>query len=59
MRGVIVAAAFTEAGFMVVDGVRAPTVGDYFTPSSGEHAGQLDPWAAFIASGELDPARQG
>lgn len=55
MRWVIVVAALAEAGFMVVDGIRALTVGDYFTPSSGEHAGELGPWASLVGWVGLDP----
>lgn len=40
---------------MAVDGIRALTVGDYFTPSSGDHAGQLGPWASVVESVGLDP----
>jgi hypothetical protein len=55
MRWVVVIAVLAEAGFMVVDGVRALVVGDYFTPSSGDHAGQLGPWADVVGRVGLDP----
>ncbi len=32
------------ASYMLVDGTRALIVGDYITPSTGEYAGQLEPW---------------
>lgn len=35
--------------------VRALFVGDYVTPSSGEYAGQLGPWADLVSSTGLEP----
>lgn len=55
MRWVIIVLAVAEAGFMVFDGVRALTLGDYLTPSSGEYAGQLGPWSSVVGSVGLDP----
>lgn len=40
---------------MVVDGARALIVGSYFTPGSGEHAGQLGPWAPLVRRVGVDP----
>lgn len=40
---------------MAFDGGRALLVGDYVTPSSGEHAGQLGPWAGLVESIGIEP----
>lgn len=37
-----------NAGWMLFDGARALALGDYVTPKSGEHAGQLGPWARLV-----------
>jgi hypothetical protein len=49
-----VLAAF-EAGWMAFDGTRALLVGDYVTPRSGEHAGQLGPWAGIVSALGIEP----
>jgi hypothetical protein len=51
----IIALSLVEGGFMAFDGVRALTVGDYLTPSSGPYAGQLGPWAKVVAAAGLAP----
>ncbi len=53
------ALALVDAGYMVVDGGRALLVGDYFTPSSGEHAGELGPWARIVSALGVDPRSTG
>ena len=40
---------------MLLDGVRAMVVGSYITPASGEHAGQLGPWAGLVSAVGLQP----
>jgi hypothetical protein len=40
----VVLLALIEAGWMTYDGSRALTRGDYVTPTTGPHAGQLGPW---------------
>lgn len=44
-----------HASWMLFDGVRAMTVGDYVTPASGPHAGQLGPWSHLVRACGLDP----
>jgi hypothetical protein len=44
-----------NAGFMTFDGMRALTVGDYITPTSGEHAGQLGPWSKVVRAIGIEP----
>lgn len=55
MRWIVIILAVAEAGWMLFDGVRALTVGDYFTPSSGEHAGRLGPWAGLVSAAGINP----
>ena len=40
---------------MTFDGTRALTVGDYVTPSSGAHAGQLGPWNYVVSAVGIPP----
>lgn len=40
---------------MAFDGARALAVGDYVTPSEGEYAGQLGPWADLVRGLGLEP----
>lgn len=41
--------------WLAFDGSRALIVGDYVTPKSGQHAGQLGPWSAVFRSRGIDP----
>ena len=54
-----VALCLLQGGYMVVDGVRALVVGSYITPGSGEHAGQLGPWARLVAWVGVEPESTG
>lgn len=47
--------AILVGAWLVFDGVRALTVGDYVTPSSGTHAGQLGPWSKLFETVGIDP----
>lgn len=40
---------------MTFDGTRALVVGDYVTPSSGAHAGQLGPWHHVVGAVGIPP----
>lgn len=40
---------------MFADGLRAFVLGDYVTPSSGEYAGELGPWADVLRAVGLEP----
>ena len=40
---------------MAFDGAHALYHGDYVTPSSGPHAGQLGPWSQVVAALGLEP----
>jgi hypothetical protein len=50
VRVALVALGFIEGAWMTFDGTRALTVGDYITPSSGAHAGQLGPWSRVVTA---------
>jgi len=52
---VVVALALIEGGWLAFDGARALAVGDYVTPSSGRHAGQLGPWAKVVSAVGIEP----
>lgn len=52
---IVIVLVVVNAGWMLFDGSRAFIVGDYLTPSSGEYAGQLGPWAALVEAVGLDP----
>lgn len=49
------ALALVVAGWFVFDGGRALVVGDYVTPSYGEYAGRLGPWAGVVAAVGIEP----
>lgn len=55
LKWLIIFLAFTEAGWMAFDGMRALIVGDYVTPSTGEHAGQLGPWQYVVSAIGIAP----
>lgn len=55
MKWIIAALIVFTAGWMLFDGSRALTVGDYVVPSEGEYAGQLGPWAGLVQSLGIDP----
>ena len=44
-----------EAGWMVYDGNRALYAGDYLTPRTGPHAGELGPWAKVVKVAGIEP----
>jgi hypothetical protein len=51
----VLALALVLGGWLAFDGARALIVGDYVTPATGEHAGQLGPWAGLISRIGIDP----
>ncbi len=55
VRWLIVMLACVESGWLLFDGLRALITGDYVTPTSGPHAGQLGPWATVVSGVGLDP----
>ena len=58
-RVVVVALAVVEGGWMAFDGCRALVVGDFITPTSGAHAGQLGPWRHVVERVGLRPRSTG
>ena len=55
MKWIIVLLIILTAGWMFADGLRALVLGDYVTPSSGEYAGELGPWASVLSAAGLEP----
>lgn len=43
------------AGWMLFDGLRALTIGDYVTSTTGEYAGQLGPWSNLVQGFGIEP----
>jgi len=54
-RWLIAGLVIVNAGWMVFDGSRALVVGDYVTPASGRHAGQLGPWSKVVQAIGIPP----
>ena len=54
-RIAVVALTLLEAGWMIFDGARALVVGDYVTPRTGPHAGQLGPWQYAVSAVGIAP----
>jgi uncharacterized membrane protein YphA (DoxX/SURF4 family) len=55
IRALVIALALVEAGWMTFDGGRAFVVGDYVTPSTGAHAGELGPWHHVAEAVGIEP----
>jgi hypothetical protein len=55
LRIVILLCCAIEAGWMAFDGTRALVVGDYITPKSGPHAGQIGPWQHVVRAVGINP----
>ncbi|MDH3283734.1 MAG: hypothetical protein OEQ13_03265 [Acidobacteriota bacterium] len=51
----ILALVLINAGWMSFDGSQALVVGDYLTPPSGPHAGQLGPWSMVAQAAGVEP----
>lgn len=47
--------AFLVGGWMAFDGAHAWVTGDYVTPRSGSHAGQLGPWSLPLRGIGVEP----
>ncbi|MFG2191855.1 hypothetical protein [Streptomyces sp. NPDC048639] len=52
---VVLALVVIIGGWMLFDGVHALVTGDFVTPRSGSHAGQLGPWAHVVSGVGLEP----
>jgi hypothetical protein len=55
LRSVVIVLAVFEAGWMAFDGTRALVRGDYVTPKTGAHAGQLGPWQHVVSAVGIGP----
>lgn len=52
---IVVSLAVVEGGWLAFDGGHALVTGDYVTPSSGQHAGQLAPWSKLVSAVGIEP----
>lgn len=59
IRVAILAIAALVGGWLSFDGTRALVRGDYTTPASGPHAGELGPWARVVSAVGLEPRSTG
>jgi hypothetical protein len=55
MRWCVIVLAIALAGWMAFDGTRALLLGDYLTPKTGSHAGQLGPWSNIVQAVGIEP----
>lgn len=54
-KWIVLGLAVLEAGWLTFDGSRALLTGDYVTPRSGPHAGELGGWSKLVSSIGVDP----
>ncbi len=59
LRVGLVCLALAPGLFMTFDGMRALVAGDYLTPTTGEHAGQLGPWSSVVSAVGIAPRSTG
>lgn len=59
LRVGLVCLALAPGLFMTFDGVRALVAGDYLTPTTGDHAGQLGPWSSVVSAIGIAPRSTG
>ena len=55
MKLIVAVLAVLLGGWLLVDGVKALTQGDYTTAKSGPYAGQLGPWSKIVTAMGIDP----
>ena len=55
MRSIVLILALVQGGWLAFDGVHAFTRGDYVTPRSGAHAGELGPWSQIVTAAGIEP----
>jgi hypothetical protein len=56
---IALALAVLSGAWMLIDGSRALLVGDYFTPRSGRHAGELGAWSHLVLKAGIAPRSLG
>jgi hypothetical protein len=54
-KWILIVLAVFEAGWVTFDGARALIVGDYVTPQTGPHAGQLGSWSILVTAIGIEP----
>lgn len=54
-KWVVAGLAAVVAAWFAFDGALALVTGDYVTPSSGPHAGELGPWSRVVARVGVEP----
>jgi len=59
LRWITAALCLVQGAYMALDGARALVVGSYITPGSGEHAGELGPWARLVRAVGIPPESTG
>lgn len=55
IKSILVVFAVALGAWLIFDGAKALRTGDYTTPGSGAHAGQLGPWARAVSAVGLEP----
>ncbi|MCE7009612.1 hypothetical protein LWC34_43410 [Kibdelosporangium philippinense] len=59
LKWIAVVLCVVQGSYMLIDGTRALVTGSYITPSSGDHTGQLGPWARLVARVGINPESVG
>ena len=59
LKWIAVVLCVVQGGYMLVDGMKALVTGSYITPGSGDHAGQLGPWAGLVGRVGIPPESVG
>ena len=55
LKWVVLILALFQGGWLAFDGTHALVTGDYITPASGPHAGQLGLWSHAVSAVGLEP----
>jgi hypothetical protein len=55
LRLAVVLMALVVAAWLAFDGGHGLVTGDYVTPQTGTHAGELGPWSAVVEAAGIDP----
>ena len=55
IRMAILILSIVEAGWFLIEGIRALTTGNYYTAKAGKYKGQLGPWAKIVGGVGINP----
>ena len=55
IRMAILILSVVEAGWFLIEGIRALRTGNYYTAQAGKYKGQLGPWAKIIGGVGINP----